>query len=108
MAPGGDCLTGLLLFAAASVVMALVTLRPAARDDSVPLAGLATATMALVIAVVVARYPVLAPPTLTIADTAAPHTTMVFLAVGIGFNVPLVLFYNWFAHHTFRGKLTSA
>jgi cytochrome d ubiquinol oxidase subunit II len=100
--------TGLLLFAAASVVMALVTLRPAARDDSVPLAGLVTATMALVIAVVVARYPVLAPPTLTIADTAAPHTTMVFLAVGIGLNVPLVLFYNWFAHHTFRGKLTSA
>jgi hypothetical protein len=38
--------TGLLLFVAASVVMALVTLRPAARDDSVPLAGLVTATMA--------------------------------------------------------------
>ena len=39
------------------------------------------------------------------ADTAAPHTTMVFLAVGIGLNVPLVIFYNWFAHHAFSGKL---
>ena len=99
---------GLLLLAAAGVVMALVTLRPAARYDSVPLAGFATATVALIIAVVVARYPVLAPPALTIADTAAPHTTMVFLAVGIGLNVPLVLFYNWFAHHTFTGKVDSA
>ena len=99
---------GLLLFAAAGVVMALVTLRPAARYDSVPFAGLVTATVALMTAVVVARYPVLAPPALTIADTAAPYTTMVFLAVGIGVNVPLVLFYNWFAHHAFRGKLNAA
>lgn len=99
---------GLLLFAAGGLVLALVTLRPAARYDSVPLAGLATATVALVIAMVVARYPVLAPPALTIADTAAPPTTMVFLAVGIGLNMPLVLFYNWFAHHTFKGKFDAA
>ncbi len=33
---------------------------------------------------------------------------MAFLAVGIGLNVPLILFYNWFAHHAFRGKLTAA
>jgi cytochrome d ubiquinol oxidase subunit II len=32
----------------------------------------------------------------------------VFLTVGIGVNVPLVLFYNWFAHHTYRGKLNAA
>jgi len=32
---------------------------------------------------------------------------MVFLAVGIGLNVPLILFYNWFSHHAFRGKLDS-
>ena len=99
---------GLLLVAAAGVVTALVTLRPAARYDSLPFAGLMTTIAALVIAVTVARYPVLAPPSLTLADTAAPHTTMVFLTVGIGFNVPLVLFYNWFAHHTYRGKLSAA
>jgi cytochrome d ubiquinol oxidase subunit II len=30
---------------------------------------------------------------------------MDFLAVGIGLNIPLILFYNWFAHHAFSGKL---
>jgi cytochrome bd ubiquinol oxidase subunit II len=98
---------GLLLFAAAGVAMALVTLRPASGYDALPMAGLVTATVAVVLAVVVARYPVLAPPALTVADTVAPNTTMVFLAVGIGLNVPLILFYNWFSHHTFRGKLDS-
>jgi cytochrome bd ubiquinol oxidase subunit II len=97
---------GLLLVAAAGVVVALVTLRPASRSDALPMAGLVTATGALVLAVVVARYPVLAPG-LTVADTVAPNATMVFLAVGIGLNVPLILFYNWFSHHAFRGKLDS-
>jgi cytochrome d ubiquinol oxidase subunit II len=96
---------GLLLVAAVGVVMALATLRPGSRSDALPMAGLVTATVALVLAVVVARYPVLAPPGLTVADTVAPNATMVFLAVGIGLNVPLILFYNWFSHHTFRGKL---
>jgi cytochrome d ubiquinol oxidase subunit II len=99
---------GLLLFAAAGVVLTLVTLRAASRYDALPLVGLVTATVALVIAMVVARYPVLAPPTLTLTNTAAPHITLVFLAIGIGLNMPLVLYYNWFAHHSFRGKLSIA
>ena len=33
---------------------------------------------------VVARYPVLIPPALTLDDTVSPPNTMVFLAVGIG------------------------
>jgi cytochrome d ubiquinol oxidase subunit II len=94
--------TGLLLFAASGVVMALVTLRPASPYDALPLAGLVTTIVAVTLAVVVARYPVLAPPSLTVGDTVAPNITMVFLAVGIGLNVPLILFYNWFSHHTFR------
>jgi cytochrome d ubiquinol oxidase subunit II len=99
---------GLLLFAAAGVVISLLTLRPTVSYDSAPIAGLATATVALVVAVVVARYPVLIPPALTLDDAVSPPNTMVFLAVGIGLNVPLLFFYNWFAHRTFRGKLTSA
>jgi cytochrome bd ubiquinol oxidase subunit II len=98
---------GLLLFAAIGVVIALVTLRPTVSYDSAPIVGLATATVALVVAVVVARYPVLIPPALTLDDAVSPPNTMVFLAVGIGLNVPLLFFYNWFAHRTFRGKLTS-
>jgi cytochrome d ubiquinol oxidase subunit II len=96
---------GLLLFAVGGVVLALVTLRPASRYDALPLAGFVTTIVALLLAVVVARYPVLAPPALTLADTVSPSATMDFLAVGIGLNIPLILFYNWFAHHTFSGKL---
>jgi len=98
---------GLLLFAAAGVGITLVTLRPASRRDGLPIVGLATATVALVIAVVVARYPVLIPPALTLDDTVSPPNTIAFIAVGIGLNVPLLLFYNWFAQRTFRGKLTG-
>jgi len=99
---------GLLLFAAIGVVTALVTLRPTSSSDSAPITGLATATVALAIAVVVARYPILIPPALTLNDTVSPPATMVFLAVGIGLNVPLLFFYNWFAHRAFKGKLLSA
>jgi cytochrome bd ubiquinol oxidase subunit II len=99
---------GLLLFAAGGVVVALVTLRPASPYDALTIAGLVTSIVALIIAVVVARYPVLAPPALTPADTVSPSGTMDFLFVGIGLNVPLILFYQWFAHHAFRGKLDSA
>jgi cytochrome d ubiquinol oxidase subunit II len=98
---------GLLLFAAIGVVITLVTLRSTVSSDFAPLAGLATATVALIVAVVVARYPVLMPPTLTLDDAVSPPNTMVFLAVGIGLNVPLLFFYNWFAHRSFRGKLTG-
>jgi cytochrome d ubiquinol oxidase subunit II len=99
---------GLLLFAAVGVTMALVTLRPASRHDSSATAGLSIATVAVLLAVVVGRYPVLAPPSLTVSNSVSPSTTMTFLAVGIGLNLPLILFYNWFAHHAFRGKAPSS
>jgi cytochrome d ubiquinol oxidase subunit II len=99
---------GLLVFAAAGVGIALVTLRPDYRYDFLPLAGLVTALVAVLLAVVVVRYPVLVPPALTLENTVAPSTTMAFIAVGIGLNVPLLLFYNWFAHHAFTGKITTA
>lgn len=98
----------LLLFAAGGLATAFLTLRPSSRYDLLPLAGLVTAVVAAVVAVVVARYPVLAAPSLTVADSSAPSTTLTFLAVGIGLNVPLILFYNWFAHHAFRGRLDAA
>jgi cytochrome bd ubiquinol oxidase subunit II len=96
--------SGVLLFAVAGAVMSVMTLRPTSPYDGLPLAGLVTTVVALIIALVLARYPVLASPELTLANTAAPPGTLAFLAVRIGLNVPLILFYNWFAHHAFRGK----
>jgi cytochrome bd ubiquinol oxidase subunit II len=95
----------LMTFAAVGVVMAAVTLRPASRWDNLPMFGLAIAVVATFLAVVVTRYPVLVPPGLTVYNAASPNTTYDFIAVGIGFNVPLILFYNWYSHYAFRGKL---
>ncbi|GAA4710960.1 cytochrome d ubiquinol oxidase subunit II [Phytohabitans rumicis] len=95
---------GLLLIAAAGVAATLATLRRGSPHDGLPLVGLVTAVVTVAIALVVTRYPALTPD-LTLADAAAPHHTMAFLAVGIGLNVPLILYYTWFAHHTFHGKL---
>jgi cytochrome d ubiquinol oxidase subunit II len=100
--------TGLLLFGAAGLVVALVTLRPASRLDSLPFAGMVVAVVALLAAVVVARAPVIVPPALTISDSASPSLTMEFLAVGIGLNMPLILFYTWFAQHSFRRTAAGA
>jgi cytochrome d ubiquinol oxidase subunit II len=98
---------GLLLFAAAGMGTALVTLRSLSSSDALPLAGLATAVVALLLAVVVARAPVIVPPSLTVANSVSPSTTMVFLAVGVGLNVPLLLSYTWFSHRAFRGTTSN-
>ena len=98
----------LLVFAAGGAVLALVTLRPGSRYDALPTAGLVTASMAVFLAVVVARYPVLAPPGLTVGDAASLGRTMEFLAIGIGLDVPLILFYTWYAHYAFRGRQDTA
>jgi cytochrome d ubiquinol oxidase subunit II len=97
----------LMTFAVAGAAVAVVTLRPASRFDALPAFGLTIAAAGTVLAVVVARYPVLAPPGLTVGNAASPSTTMEFLAVGVGLNVPLILFYNWYAHYAFRGKQAS-
>ena len=94
----------LLAFAAAGAVMAAVTLRRSARFDALPMWGLVIAAAALLLAVVTARYPVLVPPSLTVGGSAAPSGTMEFIAIGIGLDMPLVVFYHWYAHYAFRGR----
>jgi cytochrome d ubiquinol oxidase subunit II len=65
------------------------------------------ATVSVFLALGVARYPVLVPPGLTVDSAAGPHSTMVFILVGIGLNMPLVLAYNVFAHRAFAGKFPT-
>ena len=97
----------LMAVAVAGAAVAWVTLKPASRYDALPLCGLAITVVATFLAVVVARYPVLVPPGLTVYNVASPGGTFDFIAVGIGLNVPLVLFYNWYAHYAFHGKEAS-
>ncbi len=100
----------LLLFAAGGAATALVTFRWKRRSgaaDTLPLGGLVVATVSVFLALGVARYPVLLPPGLTVDSAVGPHSTMVFILVGIGLNMPLVLAYNVFAHRAFAGKFPT-
>jgi cytochrome d ubiquinol oxidase subunit II len=101
---------GLLLFATAGAATALITFswtKQTDAADTLPIGGLIVATVSVFGALGVARYPVIAPPDLTVDGAVGPHSTMVFILVGIGLNMPLVLAYNVFAHRAFRGKLDS-
>jgi cytochrome bd ubiquinol oxidase subunit II len=93
--------------AAAGATAAPLNLNSPGRSAGFPRLLLFSAGGVVALAVVAARYPVLAPPGLTVTAAAAPGTTMAFLAVGVGLNVPLILYYTWFAHHAFRGKQHS-
>jgi cytochrome d ubiquinol oxidase subunit II len=97
----------LLLFAAAGAALAALTfgrVRGNRLVDSLPFTGLVIATVAVFLAYTVSHYPVLVPPSLTVENTAGPDGTLSFLLIGVGFNLPLVVFYHWFAHRTFAGK----
>jgi hypothetical protein len=101
---------GLLLFAAGGAATSLVTFpwkRQSGAADTLPIRGLVVATVSVFLALGVARYPVLLPPGLTVDSAAGPHSTMVFILVGIGLNMPLVLAYNVFAHRAFAGKFPT-
>jgi cytochrome bd ubiquinol oxidase subunit II len=94
----------LIAVAVAAAVTAAATLRPSSRWDALPMISLTIAVVATFLAVVVARYPVLVPPGLTVGTASSPDDTYEFLAVGVGINIPAIIFYNWYAHYAFRGR----
>jgi cytochrome d ubiquinol oxidase subunit II len=50
-------------------------------------------------------YPALIPPSITVHDAASPHTTLLFLIIGVGVCIPVILAYQAYAYWIFRGKL---
>jgi cytochrome d ubiquinol oxidase subunit II len=101
---------GLLVFAAAGVVMSVCTFGRESEStlvDYLPFSGLVVTVVSVFVAITVARYPVFLPPNLTVTEAQGPTNTLIFLLVGIGLNIPLLLFYNWFAHRTFGGKFRT-
>jgi cytochrome bd ubiquinol oxidase subunit II len=106
-APGRAATFGLLVAISAA---ALVTAgwsfgRP---PDGRPMAALVVAQACGLAALAVAVFPSLVPPSVTVTSAVSPPGSLDFLLVGVGANIPLVLFYNWYAHHVFRGKYRAA
>jgi cytochrome d ubiquinol oxidase subunit II len=50
-------------------------------------------------------YPYIVPPSLTIAEAAAPDTSLAFLLVGAAVLIPIILIYTAYAYWVFRGKV---
>ena len=53
----------------------------------------------------VSFYPHLVPPTLTIAEAAAPDKSLAFLLVGAVVLIPMILIYTGYSYWVFRGKV---
>ncbi len=52
-------------------------------------------------------YPMIVPPSLTIAEAAAPDTSLKFILVGTLFLLPIILAYTAYAYWVFRGKIKA-
>lgn len=50
-------------------------------------------------------YPMIVPPSLTIAEAAAPDASLAFALVGTAVLVPIILGYTAYAYWVFRGKI---
>lgn len=53
----------------------------------------------------VSFYPNLVPPSLSIAEAAAPDSSLQFLLVGAVFLIPMILAYTAYSYWVFRGKV---
>ncbi|MET9493111.1 cytochrome d ubiquinol oxidase subunit II [Nocardia sp. NPDC006630] len=96
-----------LLWAGAAVatlgLLAAVVLSGRARDR-LPLIAVLGAVAGATVAVGAILYPLLVPPDITVGAARSPYSSMRFVLIGVGVNIPLLLFYNWFAHRVFRGR----
>ena len=54
----------------------------------------------------VSMFPFVVPDQVTIWDAAAPHRSQVFMLVGVGLTLPLILGYTGWAYWVFRGKVS--
>lgn len=68
---------------------------------------LATASIFILsfVGLLVSFYPNLIPPSLTISDAAAPHSSLLFLLVGAAALIPTILAYTGYSYWVFRGKV---
>jgi cytochrome bd ubiquinol oxidase subunit II len=52
-------------------------------------------------------YPTLVPPGITVHEAASPHSSLVFLTIGVGLAIPIILAYQAYGYWVFRGKVTA-
>lgn len=63
--------------------------------------------MSAFIAVVIGYYPYMVPGSMTFVAAAASDKTLVFMLLGIGFLIPVMLIYSGYQYLVFRGKIRT-
>ncbi|MFE6496676.1 cytochrome d ubiquinol oxidase subunit II [Streptomyces sp. NPDC057748] len=77
------------------------------RPDWRPFAAVATMTASGLVGLAALTLPVVVPPGLTVHQAASPHSSLLFLVLGVGLCMPFVLAYNVYAWRSFRGKYSD-
>jgi cytochrome d ubiquinol oxidase subunit II len=52
-------------------------------------------------------WPNVVPPSVTIWEAAAPERSQIFMLIGVGITMPLIIGYTAWAYYVFRGKIGS-
>src|ERR1700726_3958720 len=97
----------LLVFPAIGVIAALVAAASVRhRRDGLPFYMVALIFVAAFGTLAISFWPYMIPFSITIAEGAAPHSSLAFMFWGEGlFVFPLMLIYTAISYHYFRGKV---
>jgi cytochrome bd ubiquinol oxidase subunit II len=95
-------ITGAVLLAA-GLAFAFRSFRGGRSDRAPALATLAIHGGGLLVAGGL-LYPTLVPPDITVHTAASPHSSLLFLMIGVGVVIPIILTYQAYAYWVFRGK----
>ncbi|MEV6294331.1 cytochrome d ubiquinol oxidase subunit II [Streptomyces sp. NPDC051896] len=96
-----------LAVGAAAVACAVAWYGFGRRPDWRPFAAVATMTVCGMLGLLALTAPVVVPSALTVHQAASPHSSQLFLVLGVGLCMPFVLAYNLYAWRSFRGKYTD-
>jgi cytochrome bd ubiquinol oxidase subunit II len=95
------------LVLAAGLAVALRSFSAQVRNEWLPaLATLAVYAGGLLLAAGL-LYPTLVPPRITVHAAASPHSSLLFLMIGLGVFVPIILTYQTYGYIVFRGKVAA-
>ncbi|WP_296950428.1 cytochrome d ubiquinol oxidase subunit II [uncultured Massilia sp.] len=96
-------LGALALLAAGWIVYALFV-----GDRRGPFRGALLLFLASFAGLAFSLFPNLVPGRLTVLQAASDSTTLVFMLLGIGFAFPIMIGYNLYQYHAFRGQVAQA
>ncbi|MDB5776085.1 MAG: cytochrome ubiquinol oxidase subunit [Herbaspirillum sp.] len=95
----------LALVAALSFIYVLLTVR--VNSVRGPFRGAVLLFLSSFCGLAISFFPDLLPGKLTIAEAASDSSTLIFMFIGIGTVLPVMVGYNLFQYHVFRGKVMA-